>query len=191
MMDYPSFDDDVTWLRAEAGSIVDDKAWEISLNESLVWIVGAGVALVLLVTGVIALRRKNHAGRATWPVYAKRLLGEREQVLYWRLTRAFPKHVVLAQVSLSQLLGVQKGTPNRQAVSNRFRQLCADFVICERHFMAVCVVELDGLSHDHPRRADADLRKTQALQSAGLTVVRVNVADLPDEAMLRALITTQ
>jgi very-short-patch-repair endonuclease len=118
------------------------------------------------------------------------VLGEREQVLYWRLVGAFPKHVVLAQVSLSQLLGVQKGTSNRQAVSNRFRQLCADFVICERNFTAVGVVELDGLSHDHPRRVDADSRKAQALQAAGLTIVRINAADLPDEAMLRAMIPT-
>ena len=55
----------------------------------------------------------------------------------WRLVAAFPKHVVLAQVSLSQLLGVQKGTTNRQAVANRFRQLCADFVICDRSFTTV------------------------------------------------------
>jgi very-short-patch-repair endonuclease len=158
------------------------------LNESMLWVVGAGVTLILVITGITALRRKNQEVGAPWPVYAKRLLGEREQVLYWRLVGAFPEHVVLAQVSLSQLIGVQKGTTNRQAVLNRFRQLCADFVICERNFVAVGVVELDGLSHDHPRKADADLRKTQALQAAGLTIVRVNVADLPDEAMLRAMI---
>jgi len=158
------------------------------LNESMLWIVGAGVALVLVAAAVTALRRKTPPLGGPWPVYAKRLLGEREQVLYWRLVAAFPKHVVLAQVSLSQLLGVQKGTTNRQAVANRFRQLRADFVICDRSFTTVGVVELDGLSHDHPRRAEADLRKAQALQAAGLPIVRINVADLPDEAVLRAMI---
>ena len=99
----------------------------------MLWVIGIGVALVVIVAAVTAFRRKNPGVGAPWPVYAKRLLGEREQVLYWRLVGAFPKHVALAQVLLSQLLGVQKGTTNRQAVSNRFRQLCADFVICERN----------------------------------------------------------
>lgn len=157
------------------------------MNNLMVWLVAAAVVL-LVIAGLTRMTRKGRRVGGPWPVYAKRLLGEREQVLYWRLVGAFPNHVVLAQVSLSQLLGVEKGTTNRQAISNRFRQLCADFVICERSFNAIAVVELDGMSHDHPRRADADLRKAQALQSAGINLVRVNVADMPDEVVLRAMI---
>jgi very-short-patch-repair endonuclease len=157
------------------------------LNGLTLWIVGTVVVLIVI-AALNKLRRAKKTGSGPWPVYAKRLLGPREQALYWRLTAAFPNHVVLAQVSLSQLLGVEKGTTNRQAVSNRFRQLCADFVICERNFSATAVIELDGVSHDHPRRADADLRKAQALQSARLTLVRINVAEVPDEAVLRAMI---
>lgn len=151
------------------------------MNELMGWIVAASMVLIVVVAGLSALARTNRRIGGPWPVYAKRLLGEREQVLYWRLVAAFPNHVVLAQVALSQLLGVEKGTTHRQAVSNRFRQLCADFVTCERHFTAIAVVELDGLSPEQPRRADADLRKVQALQSAGLPLVRINVADMPDE----------
>lgn len=158
------------------------------MNALVVWIIGAAIVLVLVGAALSGLRRSSSRVSAPWPVYAKRLLGEREQVLYWRLVGAFPNHVVLAQVSLSQLLGVQKGTTGAQAVFNRFRQLCADFVICERNFSVIAVVELDGLSHDHPRQADADLRKAQALQAAGLSLVRINVTDMPDEAVLRAMI---
>lgn len=155
--------------------------------KSYVWIVGFALFLVLAVSIMRVLKGRpadGTTGRA--PLYAKKLLNDKEQVLYWRLVSTFPDHVVLAQVALSQLLGVEKGTEGRQAVANRFRQLCADFVICERNFSPVAVIELDGLSHDHPQRASADSRKAHAVESAGLTFIRINVADMPNEAALRA-----
>lgn len=151
------------------------------------------LGVVLLALGYLAARLSKRAANSTspWPVYGKRLLGEREQVLYWRLCSTFPEHVVLAQVAFSQLLGVKKNTANRQAVSNRFRQLCADFVICKRTFEPIAVIELDGLSHDHPRRQGADERKAAALDSAGVQLVRVNVARIPDEAELKRLVARE
>jgi very-short-patch-repair endonuclease len=115
----------------------------------------------------------------------KTVLGEREQVLYWRLVTAFPDRVVLAQVALSQVLGIEKGAKQRQVLFNRFRQLTADFVVCRRNFEPVAVIELDGLSHDRPHRQAADQRKTLAAESAGLVLVRINAAALPDEVELR------
>lgn len=155
-------------------------------GNTALWIL---LGIVLVVLGLLAARLAKRAGGSSsrWPVYAKRLLGEREQVLYWRLRSAFPDHVVLAQVAISQLLGVEKNTPNRQVVSNKFRQLCADFVICKRTFEPIAVIELDGLSHDHPRRQGADERKAAALDSAGVQLIRVNVARMPDEAELKRL----
>jgi very-short-patch-repair endonuclease len=148
------------------------------------------LGIVLIALGLMAARLAKRASSSTsrWPVYAKRLLGEREQVLYWRLCSTFPEHVVLAQVALSQLLGVEKGVVHRQAVGNRFRQLCADFVICKRTFEPVAVIELDGRSHDHPRRQAADERKAAALDSAGVQLIRVNAARIPDEVELKRLL---
>lgn len=150
-------------------------------------ILGLAVFFVFAIAILRALKGRpddSHDSRA--PLYAKKVLNDKEQVLYWRLIYTFPDHVILAQVALSQLLGVEKGTKNRQSVANRFRQLCADFVICERDFSALAVIELDGLSHDHPQRASADSRKAHAIESAGLTLIRINVADMPSEAALRA-----
>lgn len=152
-----------------------------------VLILGIAAFLILAIAVMRTLKARpgdNHGGRA--PLYAKKVLNDKEQVIYWRLVSTFPDHVILAQVALSQLLGVEKGTEKRQSVANRFRQLCADFVICERNFSPVAVVELDGLSHDHPQRASADSRKAHAVESAGLTLIRINAADMPDEAALRA-----
>lgn len=151
------------------------------------------LCVILLALAYIAVRLSQRARSSSspWPVYAKRLLGEREQVLYWRLCSTFPEHVVLAQVAFSQLIGVKKNTAHRQAISNRFRQLCADFVICKRTFEPIAVIELDGLSHDHPGRQAADARKAAALEAAGVQLIRVNVARMLDEAELRRLISTE
>src|SRR5450631_4657444 len=65
-------------------------------------------------------------------VAATPLLTRPEQHLYGRLVRAFPGHVILAQVALSQLLVVARADVNGSAhsIANRFRQLVADFVVC-------------------------------------------------------------
>lgn len=157
------------------------------LLKPYVLILGLAAFFILAIAVMRALRGRpsdSHGSRA--PLYAKKVLDDREQMLYWRLVSTFPDHVVLAQVALSQVLRVEKGTKNRQSVFNHFRQLCADFVICERDFSPLAVVELDGLSHDHPQRASADSRKAHAVESAGLTLIRINVADMPSEAALRA-----
>jgi very-short-patch-repair endonuclease len=158
-----------------------------ALRELLNWTFGLAALVGLIAVAVAILKRRESRSGGGWPLYARRLLGEREQVLFWRLAAAFPNHVVLAQVSLSQLLGVKKHASNRQAISNRYRQLTADFVICKRSFEPIGVIELDGLSHDHPRRQSADERKAAALESAGVPLIRINVTDIPDEAELKGL----
>lgn len=157
-----------------------------------VLILGLAASFIIAIAVLRALKSRpsdSHDSRA--PLYAKKVLNDKEQMIYWRLLSTFPDHVILAQVALSQLLGVEKGTKNRQSVANRFRQLCADFVICERNFSPLAVVELDGLSRDHPQRAFADSRKAHAVESAGLTLIRINVADMPNKNALRAQLSVQ
>jgi hypothetical protein len=123
-----------------------------------------------------------------WPVYAKRLLSPGEQKCYHRLCAAYPDHIVLAQVALSQLLAVKKGQGNNyQSVLNRFRQLTADFVVCNKDFSVAAVFELDDRSHDSPKRQDSDSRKGAALAAAGVSLHRLNAAKLPDVSALPTL----
>lgn len=162
---------------------------------------GLTFLILLLVGGFIAAQETGLIDRLTagssksrgndWPVYAKRVLSPNEQKCYYRLRAAFPNHVVLAQVSLSQLLGVKKGQgSNYQSVLNRFRQLTADFVVCNKDFSVATVFELDDNSHDHPKRQDSDSRKAAALTAAGIPLHRLNGAKLPNESELRKLETT-
>ena len=150
--------------------------------------------VLLAVAGLIALARKGvfTKGRAVgshhWPVFPKKVLTPVEQQLYHRLIRAFPDHVVLAQVAFSQLVGVKKGE-NFTAIWNRYNRLTADFVLCTKDFRTVAVLELDDRSHDNPARMDADRRKAAICEAAGIPLHRLNVNPLPNETELRSLLT--
>jgi very-short-patch-repair endonuclease len=124
------------------------------------------------------------------PVTTKPLLSQPEQLLYGRLVRAFPGHVILAQVVLSQLLVVDRADLNGSAHStaNGFRRLVADFVVCAPDFTAVAVVELDDCSHARNARREQDQRKDRFLQENGIKVIRFTVSDIPSEAALRAVV---
>ena len=149
--------------------------------------------VLFAVAAFIALARKGlfTKGRAVgahhWPVFPKTVLSPTEQKLYQRLIRAFPEHVVLAQVAFSQLVGVKKGE-NFTAIWNRYNRLTADFVLCTKDFRTVAVLELDDRSHDSPARQDADRRKAAICEAAGLALHRLNVNPLPNESELRALL---
>jgi len=92
-------------------------------------------------------------------------------------------------VALSQLLIVRRDSAgSAQSISNRFRQLVADLVVCAPDFTAAAVIELDDRSHGRRVQRERDQRKDQFLQAAGIKVVRIAVADMPNEAALRALV---
>ena len=126
-------------------------------------------------------------GRDHWPVFPKKVLSPVEQQLYQRLIRAFPEHVVLAQVAFSQLVGVKKGE-NFTAIWNRYNRLTADFVVCNKDFSIAAVLELDDRSHDHPSRQDVDRRKAAICEAARIPLHRLNVNPLPNESVLRELL---
>jgi hypothetical protein len=132
---------------------------------------------------------KGRAGQGMdhWPVFPRKVLTPVEQQLYQRLIRAFPDHVVLAQVAFSQLVGVKKGE-NFSRVWNGYNRLTADFVICTKDFRIAAVLELDDRSHDNPARQDADRRKAAICGAAGIPLHRLNVNPLPNESELTALL---
>jgi very-short-patch-repair endonuclease len=144
----------------------------------------AFIALVIVAAlGLVMKKTKRStiSDNDEWPFYARKPLSAPEQVLYFRLCRALPEHIILAQVQLSRLLGVKKGH-NFQAWSNRINRLTADFVVCTKDASAVAVIELDDSSHERQGRRDTDAKKDKALRSAGIRVIRWRVNNLPDDA---------
>jgi hypothetical protein len=121
---------------------------------------------------------------------ARPVLGRPEQVLYGRLVRAFPGHVILAHVAVSRLLVVDPAAAATEgpAMANRGRQFVADFVVCRPDFTALAVVELEDRATGCGAQRDRHRRKDQLLQSAGIKVVRLAADDIPNEPALKALV---
>jgi len=122
------------------------------------------VALGLLALLVVAIcvprgRRSTEVPRATWP------LTRNEQAMYFRLQGALPDLIVLSQVSFGALLAARA-----TAVRNTFDRKRADFVICEKSFKVVAIVELDDSSHDGKEARDE--RRDSQLKAAGYRVLR-------------------
>jgi hypothetical protein len=146
------------------------------------------LAAAFIAAAKLGLLKKGRGGQKEhWPIFPKKVLTPVEQQLYQRLIRAYPDHVVLAQVSFSQIIGVKKGHDFR-AIWNRYNRLTADFVLCNKDFSIAAVIELDDRSHDHPSRQDADRRKGSVCDAAGIPLHRLNVNPLPNESELHNLV---
>jgi very-short-patch-repair endonuclease len=153
---------------------------------SLKWMLAVLVIVVVaLAIAAVLVRSKRAASDGPWPFFAKKPLTQPEQVLYFRLVRALPESIVLAQVQLSRLLGVKKRA-DYQSWLNRISQMSADFVVCAKDASVLAVIELDDASHQSERRKAADEKKTRALEAAGIKLVRWNVRELPDDPEIRA-----
>jgi very-short-patch-repair endonuclease len=149
------------------------------------WVILAAVVVAIaLVVTALMIKTRGAGLDGEWPFYAKRPLSAPEQVLYFRLVKALPEHIVLAQVQLSRFMGVKKGS-NPQSWLNRINRMSADFVICQRDATVIAVVELDDSSHQSERRVAADAKKDKALASAGIKLLRWRINNLPDEATIR------
>jgi very-short-patch-repair endonuclease len=155
-------------------------------NAPMKWLLAVLVVLALaLVFVAVVVRAKKSASDGVWPFFAKKPLSAPEQVLYFRLVKALPDHIVLAQVQLSRMLGVKRGN-NYQSWLNRISQMSADFVICGKDATVLAVIELDDASHRSGRRMKADAKKGRALSAAGIKLVRWEAHELPDDATIRS-----
>lgn len=137
--------------------------------------------------GLLLLRHilRPRVGTAGWPFYVRKPLSHPEQVLYHRLIRALPEHIILAQVQVSRVLGVKKGF-NFHEWNNRINRLSYDFVVCKKDSTVLAAIELDDRTHEHELRARTDNKKNRAAADAGLRLVRWNVRALPSEEIIRA-----
>lgn len=137
------------------------------------------IALLLAVLAAVALllqaeAKKSSRGSAESPK-ARPPLTEREQVMYFRLREALPDHIVLAQVAMSAIM-----TASTQAARNRFDRKVIDFVVCNKAFEVVAVVELDDSSHRGKEAADD--RRDKLVKSAGYRAVRFTSVPSADRA---------
>lgn len=146
---------------------------------------GLGTALLIaiplvLIALITAKKRAEGAAtrdgrKATGELSAKQPLTEREQAMYFRLTKTLPEHVVLAQVAFSALL-TTKDKPTRAT----FDRKVADFVLCDKAFTVLAAIELDDASHRDRQAHDA--ARDALLTKAGIRVMRFK--NVPDADVL-------
>ncbi len=142
------------------------------------------LVVVVVVLAALKKRSTDAGGKGPWPLYVKKPLSQPEQVLYHRLVRALPEHIVLAQVQVSRVLGVKKGFPFMEW-NNRINRMSYDFVVCAKDSSVLAAIELDDKTHEGDNRSQADAKKNKASADAGLRVVRWNVRSMPDEATIQ------
>ena len=129
------------------------------------------VLVLIVAAAAVALAMMKAKGKVEpikgkqTPIKAKPVLTMNEQPTFNRLKDALPEYSVLAQVSFSAMI-----TSTGQATRNRFNRKMADFVICDKAFNVVAVVELDDSSHKG--REDKDAERDEMLKEAGLKVIR-------------------
>jgi hypothetical protein len=148
------------------------------------------ILVVLVVVAMAFLRNRGILGAdrsGPWPYYTRRPLSQPEQMLYHRLVKALPDHIVLAQVQVSRILGVKKGA-NFHEWNNRINRLTYDFVICGKDSKVLAAIELDDSSHSAATRVEADTKKERASAAAGVPLLRWNVKSMPDPDAIRATI---
>jgi len=132
---------------------------------------------------------KPAPGQPLQQLTAKILLSDPERLLYGRLVRALPGHIVLAKVAMSQLLDFEEPASGKSpSRANQLRQWVADFVVCAPDFSAAAIIELDRRAQQREAQRTRDAWKSALLQAAGIRVFRVPVADIPHESDLKALL---
>lgn len=140
------------------------------------------IALVIVVSLLkIALARM---GGAKFKLKTS-LLRVPEQDMYRRLVAALPEHVVLAQVAFSQMLTVEGGSRDKNFRKfGTARQKVADFVICDKSFKVVAVVELDDSTHSSAK----DEKRDEIIREAGSKTIRWRATKQPGPDEIRRLV---
>lgn len=142
------------------------------------------IVLVIAVVVIAALSKKQQGPKE---IPDKAIEGEKpracppltknEQAMFFRLQSALPTLIVLSQVSFGALL-----TAKSRGARNTFDRKRADFVICDKSFKVLAVIELDDSSHDGREAQDAN--RDKLLKDAGYRVLRYRgIPDIEQVAM--------
>jgi hypothetical protein len=99
------------------------------------------------------------------------------------------KYHIFPQVSLGNLVDVEKGTRPYQTHRNRVDRKSVDFVLCDRSALSpVLAVELDDASHERKDRQERDAFVDRVLAKAGLPLLHVRAQAAYDPKQLAASI---
>jgi hypothetical protein len=159
-------------------------------SHSILLAVVAVAVLLLLALLTKLLPRKETA--ATYKS-RERVLTPAERSFFGALEMSLSSQCrVFPKIRLADLIEPTRAPDRRtfQSAFNRIAAKHADFTICRESDLAILgVVELDDKSHDQANRQTRDRFLEQALQSAGIPLLRVKAARGYDTAQLSSQLT--
>ncbi len=145
------------------------------------------VAFVLAVFGLLLLSRSLFRDEPL--PYEKRdaLVTDTELEFYQVLAESAGEHwTIFAMVRIADLIKVVDETPKRLSWQNRINCKHIDFVLCDPESLVPRVaIELDDRSHQRTDRIERDRFVDDAMEAAGLPLLRVKVRSEYDPDKLR------
>jgi hypothetical protein len=157
--------------------------------------------IVLIVLGLLVLqfvkgsRSKDKSSEKSedLPYVLKRyLMSKAERSFFGVLEQVTDssKYYIFPQVSLNNLVTVEKGTGSFQAFHNKVDRKSVDFVLFDRSAVSpVLAIELDDSSHDREDRQERDAFVDRVLAKAGLPLLHVRAQAAYDPKQLAASIS--
>ncbi|MDS7968961.1 DUF2726 domain-containing protein [Acinetobacter sp. V117_2] len=121
--------------------------------------------MVLAILSVLKKGESKNRNAKRNPIKGKRIITMNEQPTFMKLKEALPEHIILAQVAFSAFM-----TAQGYATRNLFNRKVADFVVLDKAFNIVAIVELDDSSHKGKEKFDAE--RDALIHEAGFKVIR-------------------
>ncbi|MBD1230757.1 DUF2726 domain-containing protein [Acinetobacter seifertii] len=121
--------------------------------------------MVLVILSVLKKGESKNRNAKRNPIKGKRIITMNEQPTFMKLKEALPEHIILAQVAFSAFM-----TAQGYATRNLFNRKVADFVVLDKAFNIVAIVELDDSSHKGKEKFDAE--RDALIHEAGFKVIR-------------------
>ena len=150
------------------------------------------VIVILLITlTTLAFVMKRSGKEVDFP-YRKNVyfMSQAERDFFHVLQRVVPERFyIFSQVSLNNLLLVDRGRKDYMHHFNRIRQKSVDFVLVDKSSMTTTLaIELDDRSHNYPDRIRRDEMVNEAFRAAGLPLLRITNQRTYDERTVQRTI---
>jgi len=140
------------------------------------------VIIFFIIALIIKYKRFPSHQIKDFPVYSCQPLSHPEMILYFRLCKCLPNFIILSQVSLSRFIKV-KPNNNFGHWFNQYNRMTVDFVVCNKNFNILSIIELDDNTHNKPKRQNADSKKNKILHDANIPLIRWQ--SIPNESTIK------
>lgn len=121
--------------------------------------------MILAILSVLKKGESKNRNAKRTPIKGKPIITMNEQPTFMKLKEALPEHIILAQVAFSAFM-----TAQGYATRNLINRKVADFVVLDKAFNIVAIVELDDSSHKGKEKFDAE--RDALIHEAGFKVIR-------------------